>query len=172
MDRYEEAIKIVRLCCPKIDSSECDFETAMRVLVPELAESEDERCRKAIIEDYKVLGDASLRGAKVTLELKNVEEKIAWLEKQKEQKPAEWSEEDERHIENIKALIRDYRKGPFKEDIDWMLERLKSLRPQPHWKPSEEQMDALKESSTSWMNETMGNAKILESLYEQLKKLM
>lgn len=40
-----------------------------------------------------------------------------------------------------------------------------------HWKPSEEQLDALKEASTSWMNEHMGNCELLKSLYNDLKKL-
>ena len=159
---------------------------------PELRESEDERCRKAIIEDYKVLGDASLRGAKVTIELKNVEEKIAWLEKQKEQKgslrvikdasewekikeqqPAEWSEEDE---EMINALIRNQEilidsasneqlRDSYSKEIQW----LKSLRPQPHWKPSEEQMEALHETICS--DYYLPRRDELIELYDVLKKL-
>ena len=44
----EEAIETIRRCCPRVGDSQCDFETAMRELVPELAESEDERIRKWI----------------------------------------------------------------------------------------------------------------------------
>ena len=79
-------------------------------------------------------------------------------------------------------------------------DRLQSLRPQPNtvsvenatkfgnleyergvkdgiqhsenhrWKPSKEQIDALKEASASWMNQEMGNSELLESLYNDLLK--
>ena len=170
-------------------------DATIEFLFPELKESEDERCRKAIIEDYKVLGDASLRGAKVTLELKNVEEKIAWLEKQKYEyevfepvestleykigfnagkesiQKAEWSEEDSRILYNVIAYVgyaagqRGVRDDEFKEANSW----LKSLRPRPHWKPSEEQMEALKNSAYGTYQN--GDGPALRELYEQLKKL-
>ena len=84
-----------------------------------------------------------------------------------EQKPAEWSEEDENKIESIKGLIT---MGRFADTntIRTIWELLESLR--PSWKPSEEQMGAL-----SWMLENArGNIDFdpLKDLYEQLKKLM
>ena len=90
-----------------------------------------------------------------------------------EQKPAEWREEDELKRDNLIGLVEEIKRQPLKrlEDWDGYINWLKSLRPQSHWKPSEEQMNALKEASASWMNEKMGNAKILESLYDDLKKL-
>lgn len=74
-----------------------------------------------------------------------------WLEKQKEQKPAEWSEEDENMRDNILRVLGAFtgtvecESNPslstsyptYLREIDW----LKSLR--PHWKPSEEQMESL-----------------------------
>ena len=47
---------------------------------------------------------------------------------------------------------------------------LKSLRPQSHWKPSDEQMECLLSEVTAW---TKGcpKQKVLESLYNDLKKL-
>ena len=78
MDR-NEAIRIVRMCCPKIANSKCDFETAMRVLVPELKESEDERIRKAILELVKQSSHI--------LNPMNQKSMIAWLEKQGKQNP-------------------------------------------------------------------------------------
>ena len=85
MDR-NEAIRIVRMCCPKIANSKCDFETAMRVLIPELKESEDEMIREQIL-DY-------FMAKKVNESQPVLDSWIAWLEKQGEHKPA-WSEEDE-----------------------------------------------------------------------------
>lgn len=73
----EEAIKTIRLTCPKISDSECDFETAMRFLIPELCESEDER----IIEEIKF---AVMQMPSERQDTKN--RCLAWLEKQKEEK--------------------------------------------------------------------------------------
>ena len=59
-----------------------------------------------------------------------------------EQKPAEWSEEDERLLTKLMTFVDIEcfdRECNGQEVIDW----LKSFRPQPHWKPSEEQMDIL-----------------------------
>lgn len=90
----------------------------------------------------------------------------------KEQKPAEWSEEDRLHyanvleaLEYVKGCKSDYDKiEAVKSDITW----LKSLR--PSWKPSEEQMEAL----ATYVNgpSFLGTTEHLESLYQDLKKLM
>ena len=107
-------------------------------------------------------------------------------EKQKEQKPAEWSEEDEKVYEYLKggfeyatnnpelltsrlsgknnATIRD-----FKNFID----KLKFLRPQPSWKPSEEQMDRLSSIIAALRKDYCDDmADFLASIYHNLKKLM
>ena len=53
-------------------------------------------------------------------------------------KPAEWSGDDEKML---RTIISDGVRGVGLDNsqVDW----LKSLRPQPRWKPSEEQMDIL-----------------------------
>ena len=64
-----------------------------------------------------------------------------------EQKPAEWSEEDESHIRFLIECLEHCKKGvaltmstsTAQEYIDW----LKSLRPQSQWRPSEEQIETL-----------------------------
>ena len=95
-----------------------------------------------------------------------------------EQKPAEWSEEDKKMIDDI---IRSLPKMAEAEDniLPEILpsvarkyaERLKSLR--ASWKPSEEQMEALDKAIPVCMG-VVGRDEVapLESLYEQLKKLM
>lgn len=90
-------------------------------------------------------------------------------------KPAEWSEEDElMRTVIIQTLERFGGRGTTGMQIDW----LKSLRPQPHWKPSEEQMNCLCASVDAAIrkhNESVSGykpARVLKSLYEQLKKLM
>ena len=76
----EEAIKTIKLCCPYIRRSDCDFETAMRFLIPELRESEDERVRKALV---KVFEEKAKRGFEWQDGIPN-NTVLAWLEKQKE----------------------------------------------------------------------------------------
>ena len=69
-----------------------------KALAPELAESEDERIRKAIVETIKQCPDTFLNP-------KNRDEMLAYLEKQKEQKTAEnWkpSEEQMEALDNAR----------------------------------------------------------------------
>lgn len=74
-----------------------------------------------------------------------------WLDgRHIEQKSAEWSEEDEEMLNSCISSIEESKENryAYKEtdgdtsydrEVDW----LKSLRPQPQWKPSEEQMNEL-----------------------------
>lgn len=174
---YDEALERVKEWITEREQVICPREIVESIF-PELRESEDERIRRAIYDFFHLAGTAyELCGIpKANL--------LAWLEKQKEQKHAEWSEEDEDIRDTI---IRDLKhlggdivnvNPAYKEEIDW----LKSLRPQPHWKPSDEQMEALKCAvedvakfskrggrQVELENEPYYSA--LHSLYEDLKKL-
>jgi hypothetical protein len=84
-----------------------------------------------------------------------------------EQKPS-WSEEDENHLKNCIAYFRTIEKtSPFYEDYLW----LKSLSPQPHWKPNEEQMEALNAINNVGELSYVGQADLLIKLYNDLEKL-
>ena len=95
------------------------------------------------------------------------------LEKQGEQKPAEWNEEDSKRLQRIIDFLWHNRKGDTdtiyqqEQDIDW----LKSLRLQNHWKPSDEQMEALANALSLAKNCGEESSFDLRKLYEQLKKL-
>ncbi len=78
-----------------------------------------------------------------------------WLEKcdyMKEQKPAEWGEEDETAFGDLMWCIEQAKKSAKDENDmgnvwfaeNWVKNRLKFLRPQPHWKPSEQEKGALR----------------------------
>lgn len=98
-----------------------------------------------------------------------------------QQKPAEWSEEDEEMFAGIIADIKFTQRAHnhevnqivYEREIDW----LKSLRDNykncnSRWKPSEEQMAALLNAEgLVRANNYPENAKILASLYTDLKKL-
>ena len=75
-----------------------DFEK----IFPELKESEDERIRKAILE--------LVRQSSEVLDRQNQNNMIAWLEKQGEQKPTEWKQENREELtefENAMMHIGD-----------------------------------------------------------------
>lgn len=108
----------------------------------------------------EMLKDSDFEEDYIKATLNNCLEDEKWLTSlETSQKPAEWSEEDEMIFKHCLVILHDYGYD------EW----LKSLRPQPHWKPSEEQMDAL-----LWCVEHLGIADnhVLESLYNDLKKLM
>ena len=91
---------------------------------------------------------------------------INWTEK-KGQK-SEWSEEDEKRIKRVIYILSlDGRIG--NEELKSILDWLKSLRPQTTWKPSDGQMNALKEACDEhWEPDGLDP---LYTLYQDLKKL-
>lgn len=131
---------------------------------PNLAESEDERISKwliNVIEEVKTDDDWCA-------DLNKCNEAISWIEKQKEQKPAEWSEEDkEMKLKILKYLSTRCSVIEFEEVENW----LNNLRIRPHWKPSEEQLDALREYIYAKQPNTDKYGKPVVSLLSDLKQL-
>ena len=91
------------------------------------------------------------------------------------QKPAEWSKEDESNLQSCIAKIEidmqhwdKHGKTMVDGDIK-LIDWLKSLRPQPHWKPSEEQIGALERAIVK--THTVDDIGILAELRDNLKKL-
>ena len=82
-----------------------------------------------------------------------------------EQKPAEWSEEDEKIWNHIIDCAESRAWIPFNE-ISW----LAAHKPQFYWKPSKEQMEALHRSIYYLHGEGYEYSDI-QSLYEELRKL-
>ena len=114
----------------------------------------------------------------------NVIIRNGWEIVEKEQIPAERSEEDEENATYIGAALEAYYKLRKKQNNasgqmeldkakEWLYNRFKSLRSQSHWKPSEAQMNALKQPvayfGDSWVGKKQRD---LESLYYDLQKLM
>ena len=178
---------------------------AIKVLIPELAESEDERMIKAIVDALLSHSNSinllSLRGFQI-------EDVKAWLEKQKEQKDyrklyediaksewfkkayegkslgcdeeqkeqkPEWNEEDDAHLKRLCRIIHNQvvnKRLSLAEESElgnWM-DKWLNHKPQSHWKPSEEQIDALDDAID--YDRTVFRRMKLVSLLEDLKKLM
>ena len=150
-----------------------------------LAESEDERIRRTLVEYF---------GPKVQLDLVRgvpIQKIRDWLEKQKEQKPIsgnsekpnnQWSEEDERMFNDIyESLGAAYSlKVMSAQDCHdmkkWLLEKSCIFRSCPKvsdcWKPNEEQMKALLHAEGHLrQHKCCGVAKDIAKLYDDLKKL-
>ena len=187
---YDEALERARALRQEAIDKEyaIDYVKDYEAIFPELKESEDERIRKKIIENVRLSGGYTDE---------EIDEMISWLEKQKEsekdaetrwendtlvvdcskQKPAEWSEEDWKTLDEMREHLicvvgdkPDFTPNKIYESFINLIDKLKSLR--PSWKPSEEQKEALDKAIPVCMG-VVGRDEVapLESLYEQLKKL-
>ena len=158
-------------------------ENAPVTLIKETAKECLEQMKPSEINVKALLEADRLASAEMTGRLKERNEILENPEKYGLQKPAEWSEEDEkmrqRIIRHIESEYQDWCKDKYgnseiisdgKESCRERIAWLKSLRPQPHWKPSDEQMDALKD--VAYGTYQNGDGPALRSLYEQLKKLI
>lgn len=161
---YKEKLRLAK---EALESDSYDKET-IEYIFPELKESEDEKLRKCTISLLKIARDKGFYDIP-----KAVNNCITWLEKKGEQKPAEWSEEDKRIKNNLLSELTNLsvrnliEKETEKKYASW----LKSLRPQSAWKPSDEEMEALRIAfEVGTANESWAMSK-LKVLYEQLNKL-
>ena len=141
---------------------------------PELKESEDERIRKELWEYFHNLQLSSDSDFSPSFTIDDV---LSYLDNQKEQKPAEWSEEDEEMLNSCISSIEESKENRYaykENDGDTSYDReiawLKSLR--PSWKPSENQMSMLLAVINDPNNACSASCQLsLESLYNDLKKL-
>lgn len=198
--RYDEALKEAVIAHKDEDRH---LKATLERIFPELKESEDERISGNIIATIHLYYGEPLED--------EAKEMIAWLEKQGEQKiktPEEslgidsdtynkivdeciygeqkpaWSAEDTFMVQRICKYLDASKKyyvdsSEVRECIDW----LKSLKERYTWKPSDEQMKALKDALNdaifqynfkgSMIKEevTRKHAETIESLYNDLKKL-
>ena len=108
--------------------------------------------------------------------LKSIKDRVQPQPKQ------EWSEEDENVISLILSICNDFLKSfeispastkVIKEDVNKIDNWLKSLRPQTTWKPSDEQLQALRwVCNRTFIAQEPQKESVLEDLYEQLKALV
>jgi len=96
------------------------------------------------------------------------QEGAEWREEKVKQ---EWSEEDEYHKRQILRILKDNGCSQTLQERTekWIEERLKSLRPQPQWKPSEEMLEALYRVTPENVKEKSEDEILLDKLYQGLK---
>lgn len=176
-ERYDELAKEVKDFFKGKQKMPNDAYKTLEHLFPELKDSEDERIRKAIISGMTAI---KCQGKEIFADAR-INDIISWLEKQGEQKPTEWSEEDEERIKNTLSVLDAQvcwdgatmkKRKPYQKEIDW----LKSLKDrvgcakEKQWKPSDGQIEVLKEiiADKYVLDAYKG---ILKGLQEQLIKL-
>jgi len=140
----------------------------LKEIFPELKESDDEKIREALIMYFGDMQEDEPLGRGITNR-----DALVYLEKQKEQKPAEWSEEEHKRIERIIDVLdwaEEKGRISYSDFIDYSI-ILSALRPQPHWKPSEEQMEALKALNCHGALSYVGQQGHLISLYNDIREL-
>ena len=91
------------------------------------------------------------------------------IEGKEEQKPAEWSEEDESWFKELELMALSFSNDDSyrKKFFDW----LKSIRSQNRWKPSDEQMKVIDLAIRCRINRGTREETTLVSLFNDLKKL-
>ena len=149
---YDEALEKARKLQDDWKSTQNRAWREIETVFPQLRESEDERIRKYLIEELKAA--KSVGELKFTIPQPTREECIAYLEKQKEQKPAEWSEEDERMlsrcVKSIEVSKQFVDSDTFKlakdKEIVWLENRFKFLSPQPKQELSEEEFETFRKT--------------------------
>ena len=155
--KYKDALELAREFRRQAIAHNAEAEVfALESIFPELRESEDERIRRELIE--------YLRGDLDDITTDDTDRWIAWLEKQKEQNPAEKS--------SMLKILKEHLANTPREQLDAEFEALKDLTiDKPSWKPGEEQMAGLLVAIGDEKERGSDVVKTLRSLYEQLKKL-
>ena len=125
----EEALKIVRENYPHFGTTEpwLDLEKALATLIPELAESDDERVRKWILE--KVQGYAR-SGIPCSDEIKMADKAIAYLENQKEHQSCPDAPKEKKLGSNFYPSDKDKNLDEIAQDY---VDGVKEYNSEPTW---------------------------------------
>ena len=165
----EEAIR--RIKAWNLDSDDMEV---LSVVIPELAESEDERIRKELVNFILY------RAGRVLLDKETEHRFVAYLEKQKEQKP-EWSDEDRDNLERVDNYLwildnyigddcatpqgkADKIRGNIQEILSpWLKSLPERFNPQPKQEWSEEDINKIRsEEYTKGFNDAAFGGKLKE----------
>lgn len=93
-DKFKEAQRLY-------ETANADQRYVLESLFPELKETEDEKIRKDLITFLDEIWHLGKNANFDKWDKSDCSNWIAWLEKQGEQKPVEWSEKDEHKVKDI-----------------------------------------------------------------------
>lgn len=104
-NKYNEALERARELSKTITGANYEY------IFPELKEEEDELTwlKNYISEEVYYLS-MDIRDCEDRLKLQKLQKSLAWLEKQGEQKPVEWSEYDEHKVKDIIYFLNSAKK--------------------------------------------------------------
>ena len=117
----------------------------LEAMYPELKESDGEKIRKFLVEYFSGFsvwrGDWDIKPVMI----------LDWLEKQKEQKPAEWSEKDILTLDSIISIVEDWESEQSEEEKEYYGATQKSdflkslperfnLQPKQEWSEEDEKI--------------------------------
>ena len=167
MDKYEKMHKdaldiaktLIKRCPDAREWVESKF--------PELKESEDETIRKDLINTIYIAYDCGC-----SLNKEQRDKYIAWLEKQGVQESPEWDEADVNRFNNLIFLVECSKEGEAtKQGFIKFIKRLRGMKCENRWKPTVEQLDALREVISGYKRSFTGLhiPQIVETLYNDLK---
>ena len=131
--KYKEALEVAQKLyqdCPNGKNDRLYHTTDLEKMFPELRESEDEKIRKELIEHVKdqqssFISAPDCRDRYEEEENNKYNSWIAWLEKQGEKKPAEWSEEDQNALEDVREAVVHYWGGDTQDILLYWLKSIK-----------------------------------------------
>ena len=172
-EKYENALEKAKKELNVCGSMDCDAAKQIFRFFPELKESEDEIIREWCISHFKECINVTKDNDEYKEYLSN--KVIAWLEKQSEQKPA-WSKEDEGDLYLTISLLDKFKEEAYTNDCENCINWLKSLKPQSHWKPTDEQIMAFEHfvksiGESEYASPYDNNTKLIYLLLNDLKKL-
>lgn len=129
-DAYDRVAKEVKNFFDGKQKMPFDVDKTLEYLFPELKVSEDEKIKKEIV---GLLCDLASQHFPLIPNIKRLNEWIAWLEKQGEQKPAPaWSEEDEKQCKRVIGLLEGWlstsKETCYAEDCNCGITWLKSFK--------------------------------------------
>ena len=170
----EEAIKEIK----SWDFLEGKEIEAIHTLIPELAESEDERIRKELLEEIEFIiphdDETDSEGLILSSYHARIDRYKSYLEKQKEQKPAEWSDTNELVFQDIckhlqeegysgwVLLLNALRNEEFQPKQEWSEEDKKTIDDAYCW---------LCEYAGSLIQKNYGKSSMLYGIANKLKSL-
>ena len=104
-NKYNEALERARELSKTITGANYEY------IFPELKEDEDELTwLKNYISEEAYYLSMDIRDCEDRLKLQKLQKSLAWLEKQGEQKPVEWSEYDEHKVKDIIYFLNSAKK--------------------------------------------------------------
>ena len=124
---YDEALsRAKKEWSNNLDNAYKNYRERLEIIFPELAESEDEKIRKALVELVK----CNERSGYTLLNNVSTSSMLVWLEKQAERKLA-WDEEDEENMNNILYILNQLKDtSSYEEDdiVERIINWIKSLK--------------------------------------------